>query len=305
MLHDPVLDVDREVDIVIEGELDGEPMIVSIEVVEHGRPAPLPWVQEQLTKHDRLPTNRLVLVSKSGFTKQALAEVAAAGLWVEAIEPRVLEVDGEAVSISLFIETIQLKPLTFKLAVIDPARGELVGDVGGEVIVFDADGEPLGQVGQLALQILNIPWLARHLIFEAHHHEERDDLKSFECRIPVPADTYYLHEQDTGALHCIKALESVGEFKFVQAETKFTETELGRRTFGAGQGLLLGRPGVWVRTFNETTKETKMSWRTPGHPNPLTDGLAPPIVPFSELLGLPEPEGWDSPSKEIQTVDVP
>ena len=68
-LRDDRLGIDREVDIVIEGELDGEPMVISVEVVEHGRPATLPWVEQMLRKHRNLPTNRLLLVSKSGFSQ--------------------------------------------------------------------------------------------------------------------------------------------------------------------------------------------------------------------------------------------
>lgn len=39
MLHDAHLDIEREVDIVIEGRFDGDPVVTSIEVIEHGRPA--------------------------------------------------------------------------------------------------------------------------------------------------------------------------------------------------------------------------------------------------------------------------
>ena len=59
-LRDAVLRIDREVDVVIEGEFDGEPVVVSIEVNERGRRAGLPWVQEMIRKHRNLPTNRLI-----------------------------------------------------------------------------------------------------------------------------------------------------------------------------------------------------------------------------------------------------
>jgi hypothetical protein len=67
LLRDAVTGVDREVDVVIEGEFDGEPMVISAEVIEHRRPATLPWVEQILRKHRDLPTNRLLLVSKSGL----------------------------------------------------------------------------------------------------------------------------------------------------------------------------------------------------------------------------------------------
>ena len=37
LLRDAVLGVEREVDIVIEGEFDGEPAIVSLGVIEHAQ----------------------------------------------------------------------------------------------------------------------------------------------------------------------------------------------------------------------------------------------------------------------------
>jgi hypothetical protein len=60
-----VLDIEREADIVIEGEFDGEPMVISVEGIEHSRAATLPWVEQMMSKHRDLPSNRLLLVSKS------------------------------------------------------------------------------------------------------------------------------------------------------------------------------------------------------------------------------------------------
>src|SRR4051794_17382485 len=44
-LRNAVLGINHDVDIVIEGQIDGEPMVVSVEVIEHGRPATLAWVE--------------------------------------------------------------------------------------------------------------------------------------------------------------------------------------------------------------------------------------------------------------------
>lgn len=61
-----------EVDIVIESVVNGFPIVISIEVRDRSRPATIEWVRESIGKHSTLPTNKLVLVSKSGFTKNAL-----------------------------------------------------------------------------------------------------------------------------------------------------------------------------------------------------------------------------------------
>ncbi|APG25960.1 restriction endonuclease [Syntrophotalea acetylenica] len=61
----------REVDIVIETKVTNYTVFLSIECIDHKRPATVEWVEKMIGKHQNLPTSRLVLVSKSGFTKNA------------------------------------------------------------------------------------------------------------------------------------------------------------------------------------------------------------------------------------------
>jgi hypothetical protein len=60
-----------EVDIVIEAVVNEIPLIVSIEVRDRKRAATVEWVRESIGKHTTLPTNKLVLVSRSGFSAEA------------------------------------------------------------------------------------------------------------------------------------------------------------------------------------------------------------------------------------------
>ena len=68
----------REVDVVLRSTVAGHSIIVSVEATSAARPADVEWVEQMLKKHESLPTNRLVLVSESGFTERALT-VANAG----------------------------------------------------------------------------------------------------------------------------------------------------------------------------------------------------------------------------------
>lgn len=61
----------REVDILIEGEINSHSIMVAIEVRDRNRPADISWVEEMISKHNSLPTDKLILVSSSGFTKAA------------------------------------------------------------------------------------------------------------------------------------------------------------------------------------------------------------------------------------------
>ncbi|MBV1930357.1 MAG: restriction endonuclease [Porticoccaceae bacterium] len=61
-----------EVDIVIQASPGDAQVIIGIEVRDRSRRATVEWVRESLGKHATLPTHKLVLISKSGFTKEAL-----------------------------------------------------------------------------------------------------------------------------------------------------------------------------------------------------------------------------------------
>jgi hypothetical protein len=61
----------REVDIVIESQVSEYPILLSVECIDHNRPATVEWIERMSAKHLDLPTDRLVLVSRSGFSREA------------------------------------------------------------------------------------------------------------------------------------------------------------------------------------------------------------------------------------------
>lgn len=69
----------REVDIVIRVIVSGYELIISVECTDKGRPASVEWVEQSCSKHQDLPTQKLVLVSKSGFTKAAFSKALSMG----------------------------------------------------------------------------------------------------------------------------------------------------------------------------------------------------------------------------------
>jgi hypothetical protein len=72
-LKDSITGQMREVDIVIESNIAGYKSTVSIEVIGwQKKKGDIEWVERMACKHETLPTSTLVLVSKTGFTKNAL-----------------------------------------------------------------------------------------------------------------------------------------------------------------------------------------------------------------------------------------
>lgn len=71
MFTDIVTREPREVDIVAQTMRGTHEIFLSIECRDHSRPADVLWIEGVAKKHEHLPTSKLVLWSRSGFTKAA------------------------------------------------------------------------------------------------------------------------------------------------------------------------------------------------------------------------------------------
>jgi hypothetical protein len=76
----------REVDILLKSQLGDYSVVLSVEVNDRSRRAGSGWVEEMAAKHQALLTNKLVLVSRSGFTKPAMKKAKARGIEALTIE---------------------------------------------------------------------------------------------------------------------------------------------------------------------------------------------------------------------------
>lgn len=83
MLRDASTGQAREVDLVIRSSVGGYEVVLALECTDRNRPVDVEWVEQMWSKHSKLPTNKLILVSKSGYT--ATAHAKARSLGVEAL----------------------------------------------------------------------------------------------------------------------------------------------------------------------------------------------------------------------------
>jgi hypothetical protein len=294
MLRDAVLGIDREVDIVVEGSFDGELVVTSLEVTEDARRATIEWAERLIEKHRRLPTNRLVLVSKSGFSKTALAAVEAEGGWVDAVTPEAVETDGQAIIKSLFVDTVQLRPTGFRLSVPAPDGNPLAVPASPVDIICDASGKELGSALELAKETLRLQWLRMKLMADAHSHPERDLLESFTCGVPIGALGYYLRGDAANEPRLVTLVEIRGGFSFAQHDLPFEFADLGGRRYGSAEAPILGQPAIWVTTTNEAEQRTTLSWRTKaGKPVTGLPAASAGEPKFPALLEL-QPPDWPS-----------
>jgi hypothetical protein len=71
---------EREVDVVVRATAGEHTVVISLECIEQSRPADQPWIEKMKAKHEHLETNKLVLVSLSGFYAPALELAAFYGI---------------------------------------------------------------------------------------------------------------------------------------------------------------------------------------------------------------------------------
>lgn len=77
LLPDGITGEPREVDVVARATVAGYDIYISVECRDHQRTADVTWVESMAKKHEHLPTSKLVLWSRSGFTKSARSKAAA------------------------------------------------------------------------------------------------------------------------------------------------------------------------------------------------------------------------------------
>lgn len=77
LLPDGITGEPREVDVVARATVAGYDIYISVECRDHQRAADVTWVEGMAKKHEHLPTSKLVLWSRAGFTKSALVKAAA------------------------------------------------------------------------------------------------------------------------------------------------------------------------------------------------------------------------------------
>ena len=68
---------DREVDIAVEGSINGHRLLIAVETRERGRPANNEWIDALVGKYAYLPVDKVVAVSKSGFAESVRERAAA------------------------------------------------------------------------------------------------------------------------------------------------------------------------------------------------------------------------------------
>jgi hypothetical protein len=259
---------EHEVDVVIEGNVAGTPVIISIECTEQERPADDGWVNKMKGKHDRLPTDVLVLYSRSGFTKGA--ELAAKDFRKHLVTWESLD-DKSAET--LFRGPLIQKMLAQTVTKMMVALAE-TGNVPAEEVelyngtpLFRESGHLIATAEVIANKFLRLPEILSMALRQCEEHHTK-----FEVSIPQPMEKgdyrmYCSSGQETH-LRLIERLVISGKVEAKKSEVSLMHGRLEDIVVAFGKTEYEGKKALFAAS-KDKTEETKATFDIDGKSFPL------------------------------------
>jgi hypothetical protein len=260
LLRDRITGTEREVDICIESTISGHRVTISIECRDHKRPADVGWVEKMKAKHERLPTNALVLSSRSGFTREAAEVARISGIELLPFHDNTDQALDHLVGAtgSLWAKTFALTPRKVVIGV-EPAGDLPAEDVNcmPDNYIYDHNGEQLATVKELVELLLHAEPVIKN--FGETGGEVH---KWFEVRWETPRDrdgnALCLRKLEPSLLRPMMYVRVTGECTFEIAEFRLREGTLGGVRVAWATGTFLGDNALLVASQDESG-EKKLS----------------------------------------------
>ncbi len=261
MLTDSATSTRREVDVVISGRVGGQAVTVAIECRDRSRGPDVTWVDEMHTKHSRLPTNVLVLVSHKDFTPEARRIARVYGircLFLDDVDPTapdrlfpdVQSLWGKGWEITIVRVEIsvaalgQLPPEHFKAF---PSND-----------IFLDDGTELGSAAQLANTLVRTQQVLDKMATEAQ--PEHGFVELVLDNPTFQGSPICVQKIEPLTLRTIERIRVVGKCKVTVDEFPLRHGVLEGLRVAWGTGSLLGRPAMLVAT-RSSDQEARISLR--------------------------------------------
>ncbi len=253
MLPDSVTGTNREVDIYIESSVAEHTVCICLECRDRKRKADVTWVEEMKSKHERLPTNALVLISSSGFSKEAQKVALIYGFELLSLK----EVSEESIE-KLFGNLDALWSKVFSLIPTKVVVGiAQTGELPPENIVtfpdnhiYKSNGEYLGTIKEIVEPVLKSQSVAKDLM------EKGEEVhKGFFIEWQTPPfdndDCLYMQKVDPLILRKIDFIRIYGKCSFELTQFLLKHSMLGNIRVSWGEGEFFGKPSILVATENK------------------------------------------------------
>jgi hypothetical protein len=254
----------REVDVVIRGKQATHDVVVGVEATKGNRMASVEWVERMIGKHQNLPTDKLVLVSQSGFRPQAREAAAAAG--VATFTPEDLAGDDPAYMVvnalrSIWPKTVALTPKDVRLRIKVPDGREGWYRPAADLLLFLDDERFFATLDKTLKQWL--PANLKRIVEQIGLADVAEDMERhfiLEAGSPwtvgVEGTTHQLCFRWEGGdwpdrLQPIDVLWLGGEARIHVSEVELRHQRLGEVAYAYGEGKLSGQEALFVITENE------------------------------------------------------
>ncbi|MDI9973365.1 restriction endonuclease [Rhodococcus sp. IEGM 1307] len=270
----------REVDVYIERDVAGDPVVVSVECRDHKRsPQSVEWVEQMHGKHATLPTHKLILVSKSGFTRQA--EAKAAALNIKTVTPHE-DPDGWGTDIvnnlnSVWAKTFRARPQEVVLS-IQQSDGTVVhvsnriDESESPLSLFYPDGTFRMTAADLVSTVMSSVPADNSAYRDAEGHERKFSIDSDlptakDAQTGEPIELFVYESSSNALLRVVNAVIN-GELQVHLTELPLTHGELGGTGFSHGSADLDGDQVFFVATETadgRTQSELRIKWNSRTH----------------------------------------
>ena len=258
MLQHKATGKEREVDVVIRSSVGGHEVVVSVEATAKGRPATVEWVEQMLGKHRELPTNKLVLVSESGFSAdgRTLAETGGAVPWA----PEDLAEGDPVLKIvnnlrAIWPKTVALTPERARITVRRPDGTDASFWAPANLDIYLETGEQVGTLLDCLMGFINqhFPTIMEDmgLVDIAENRDQHFDLRIGPLSVNLNDDELALcaryEEGQSGVeLHPIQGVQAVGRAVIEVTKVDLKHRRLGDVTFAYGKSELGEKPALLV-----------------------------------------------------------
>lgn len=261
----------KEVDVVIRSRQAGHDVIVSVEAVAWSRPADRNWVDKQLGRHADLPTSKLVLVSQSGFTKDARAAALARN--AVPIAPDDLTGGDPAGRVVAAVKSLWPKVMTFQMQTFsvkfDDDDAPKDGWPAEHPAVYADDSSRLADTIEEFVKPVyekNFPGLMEQIGLAgiAEDEERQFILVLGNLRPRVNGvERYACLLNDDERLYSLKSITVVGKGTIQVSEIPLKHGRLGevRALFSYGEGKVGGRDALIVASTTEGDDLGKLTIR--------------------------------------------
>jgi hypothetical protein len=258
LLRDRVTKSLREVDVVVEGTVGGQPVRVCIECRDHRRVADVTWVEQMKAKHERLNTNALLLASRSGFTSEALSVAKSYGIDTFTLEePDEAELKGRfAPRSALWLRTVRITPDKVRVTV---GEGDaLLPEVvvtSPDNLLHRHDGAELGSLRQLVEILIGSDVPKETLLRDATEEHKFFDI---EWRPPIadPAKTLYMRKLDPPMLRVVHKVRISGPCRVEIGRFDLRHGRVNNLEVAWGKAVVDGKDAMAVATKDSSGKHT-------------------------------------------------